>query len=67
MEPRTTPGLIAYKIEVKVLGHWYLWGLSATVSPHGLRERLPPEEEVRATPVWASRHFELELGAPRVY
>jgi|WetSurMetagenome_2_1015567.scaffolds.fasta_scaffold1177592_1 hypothetical protein len=51
MDPRTTPWLIAYRVEVKVQDRWYLWGMSATPTPAALKDY---KEEVRAEPVWAA-------------
>jgi hypothetical protein len=69
MEPRTTPGLIAHKVEIRILGHWYLWGLSANPIPEALSKYAnpPKKEDIRTSPVWASRKFELEFEASRVY
>jgi hypothetical protein len=52
-EPRDTPGLIAYRIEVLLSGRWYFWGYSPTAKP-GTKYPLG-ESEYRSTALIAGR------------
>lgn len=48
--PRDTPGLICYRIECRLGGEWYYWGLSPTPTP-AIRDC--SADDIRGTPVWA--------------
>jgi len=54
LEPRLTPGLICYRIEVKLEDRWYHWGNSPT--PTTTDALNDGKTEFRAEPVWAAAH-----------
>ena len=53
LEPRLTPGLIGYRIEVEIEDRWYFWGLSASPEPDDF-QRYKVRHKTRSEPVWAA-------------